>query len=43
MLMINLHRKSYILPSGIIVLIDEDIDSYFNGTLVFYKEDEVLN
>lgn len=32
---------SYILPSGIIVLVDEDIDSYFAGTLLFYKEDEI--
>ena len=26
---------SYILPNGVIVLVDEDIDSYMNGTLVF--------
>lgn len=32
---------SYILPSGIVVLMDEDIDSYFAGTLLFYKEDEI--
>ncbi len=27
---------SYILPSGIVVLVDEDIEDYFNGTLIFY-------
>lgn len=32
---------SYILPSGIIVLIDEDLDAYLNGTLVFYDKDKV--
>lgn len=32
---------SYILPSGIIVLVDEDLDTYLNGTLVFYDKDKV--
>ena len=32
---------SYILPSGIIVLVDEDLDAYLNGTLVFYDKDKV--
>ena len=32
---------SYILPSGIIVLVDEDFDAYINGTLVFYNKDEL--
>ncbi len=32
---------SYILPNGIIVLVDEDIEAYFNGTLVFYDKDEL--
>ena len=32
---------SYILPSGIIILVDEDIEDYLNGTLVFYDKDEV--
>ncbi|MBQ8414929.1 MAG: hypothetical protein IJX58_06775 [Clostridia bacterium] len=34
---------SYILPSGIIVLMDEDIEAYMNGTLEFIypNEDEV--
>ena len=32
---------SYILPSGIIVLVDEDIEAYRNGTLVFYNKDEL--
>ena len=33
---------SYILPSGIIVLVEEDIEAYFAGTLIFYDEDETL-
>lgn len=32
---------SYILPSGIIVLVDDDLDAYLNGTLVFYDKDKV--
>ncbi|MCM1131138.1 MAG: S8 family serine peptidase [Roseburia sp.] len=32
---------SYILPSGIIVLVDEDLDAYLNGTLIFYNKDEL--
>ena len=28
---------SYILPNGVIVLVDEDIEAYLNGTLVFYN------
>ena len=32
---------SYILDSGIIVLVDEDIDAYLNGTLIFYKKNEL--
>ncbi len=32
---------SYILPNGIIVLVDEDVEAYFNGTLVFYDRDEL--
>ena len=32
---------SYILPNGIIVLVDEDIEAYFNGTLVFYDKDNL--
>lgn len=32
---------SYILPNGIIVLVDEDIEAYFGGTLVFYDKDEL--
>lgn len=31
---------SYILPNGVIVLVDEDIESYFNGTLEFYSDEE---
>lgn len=30
---------SYILTNGIIVLVKEDIESYFNGTVEFYKVD----
>ena len=32
---------SYILPSGVIVLVDEDVEAYFNGTLVFYEKDKL--
>ena len=28
---------SYIMPNGVIVLVDEDIEAYLNGTLVFYN------
>ena len=33
---------SYILPNRIIVLVEEDIEAYFAGTLIFYDEDETL-
>ena len=32
---------SYILPDGNIVLVDEDVEAYLNGTLVFYDKDEL--
>lgn len=32
---------SYVLPSGIIVLVDEDIQAYWDGTLVFYHPDDL--
>ena len=32
---------SYILPNGIVVLVDADIDAYLNGTLVFYKKEDL--
>lgn len=32
---------SYILPSGIVVLVDEDIQAYLDGTLVFYHPDNI--
>ena len=32
---------SYILPNGIVVLVDEDIEAYMNGTLVFYNRDDI--
>lgn len=28
---------SYVLPSGIIVLVNEDLDAYLNNTLIFYN------
>lgn len=31
---------SYILPNGIVVLVDEDVEAYFNGTLIFYDYGE---
>ena len=33
---------SYILPNGVIVLVEEDIDAYFAGTLIFYDGDSDL-
>lgn len=33
---------SYVLPNGIIVLVKEDIEAYFAGTLIFYDNDEAL-
>ena len=32
---------SYILPSGIIILVDEDIEDYLSNTLVFYDKEFV--
>ena len=32
---------SYILPSGVVVLKEEDVDAYMAGTLVFYNENEL--
>ena len=32
---------SYVLPNGIIVLVDEDVEAYFAGTLVFYEGENV--
>ena len=32
---------SYILPNGIVVLVDEDVEAYFAGTLRFYKKNEI--
>ena len=32
---------SYILPNGIIVLVDSDIEAYESGTLVFYDKDDL--
>ncbi len=33
---------SYILSNGIVVLVDNDIDEYLNGTLYFYDKDNEL-
>lgn len=32
---------SYILDNGIVVLVDEDIEAYLNGTLQFYYPEDV--
>ena len=32
---------SYILPNGIVVLVDEDVQAYLDGTLVFYHPNNV--
>ena len=32
---------SFILPNGVIVLEDEDLEAYLNGTLFFYDKDKV--
>ena len=32
---------SYILPNGIYVIMEEDLDSFFNGTLIFHPVDEI--
>lgn len=34
---------SYILPNGVIVLADDDIDDYLDGTLVFINPGEYIN
>lgn len=33
---------SYILPNGVIVLVDEDIETYLRGNLEFHKKDNSL-
>lgn len=32
---------SYVLPSGIVVLVDEDVQAYLDGTLVFYHPNNI--
>lgn len=32
---------SYILANGIVVLVDEDVEAYMNGTLQFYNSNDV--
>lgn len=34
---------SFILPNGVIVLVDDDIDAYLAGTLVFYDKNNSVN
>ena len=43
--LITMYSKngSYKLASGVVFLVDEDIDAYFNGTLVFSKINTELN
>lgn len=36
------NNGSFILPNGVIVLQDEDIEAYLNGTLKFYNKNEVI-
>ena len=33
---------SYVLANGVVFLVDEDIDAYFNGTLVFFNSNNQL-
>jgi len=35
-------KGSYVLPNGIIVLVEDDIEAYLNCTLIFYDEDDIL-
>ena len=32
---------SFILPNGIVVLVEQDIQSYINNTLVFYNKEDI--
>ncbi|MBQ4587107.1 MAG: hypothetical protein IJB13_04880 [Clostridia bacterium] len=32
---------SYMLLDGTAVLVEDDVDAYFAGTLVFYEQDEI--
>ena len=32
---------SYMLTDGTAILVEEDVDAYFAGTLVFYEQDEI--
>ena len=32
---------SYILPIGVIVLVDADLEAYYNGTRVFYDKNNL--
>lgn len=36
------NNGSFILPNGVIVLADEDIETYLHGNLEFYKKDNAL-
>ena len=33
---------SYILPNGVIILVEDDYEALINGTLIFYNKDDVL-
>ena len=33
-------NRSFILSNGLVVLVDEDIEAYMNGTLIFRNNDE---
>ena len=32
---------SYILPTGVVVLVDEDIQAYLDGILIFYSKEDL--
>ena len=34
-------NDSYMLPDGTAILVEQDVDAYFAGTLVFYDRDEI--
>lgn len=35
------NNGSYVLSNGIVILVDEDVESYLDGTLIFYNVDEL--
>ena len=40
--LLRTENGSFILPDGVIVLVNEDIEAYFAGTLEFYYPDDNL-